>query len=177
MKFFVVFFYFFAVLAIIFSVMLFSSRMVLSEQSGFGDVFIDGVFVSSEFREDFNGLWLSNPDSEELLCLYGRIDKGTAIINRVVFAPVLYYDVPIPGDIGVVASRCKEPVFPFSLFVKSDLLGTLHNHPNGVCNLGEFDLYSFGASHNKLAGIVCGVDSIVFYTPNDVTSSVEVVLG
>ena len=72
----------------------------------------------------------------------------------------------------MIFAGCKKDILNTILGNRN--LGTIHNHPNGVCHLGEYDYYSFGSSEDMVMGIICNKeDGIYFFTPSSLISSVD----
>ena len=103
---------------------------------------IQSIYIKENVLNDISKIAL-NDDKEILVCLKGKkIDD--------------YYNITsysIPKDI----ERNEEEVNVTGLTCLFDI-GNLHSHPDtpmGWCELSDTDLVSFGASHNKINGLIC----------------------
>jgi len=128
---------------------------------------IESVRTYDGFTAKLNELYATSTD-EFVLCLNGKIDNGIAVITSY-HSPKEYK----ADENDIVFSSCSNFDF-FEIFKKEKHLGTIHNHPSSVCHLGYMDCYSFGKSNDAIIGIICGEDTVHFFTPKDLINSLEI---
>lgn len=127
---------------------------------------ITSVQLPQSMINDLNELYSTSTD-EFVLCLKGDIKDNVAVIDS--------YDYPDKFEANendIYFSECDRFSF-LSAFKKIKHLGTIHNHPNGVCHLGYMDCYTFGKTNDAITGIICGSDNIHFYTPISLIESIN----
>lgn len=110
---------------------------------------VNSVQLDSSILTVLNEKFASSSE-EFVLCLDGKIENGVAIINSFTES-----EVQTQGESQISASCPKK------------VIATIHNHPNRICSLSLQDSYTLGVSRLPLAGIICGKDNIIFYTPNE----------
>lgn len=94
---------------------------------------------------------------EFAFCLKGKIQDGVAMVNSYEEAEVVSY-----GDLTLHA---KCPL---------NIIGTIHNHNEGICSLSPQDVYTFGKSDHEIIGIICGQDNVYFYTSNNLNQGINI---
>lgn len=102
-----------------------------------------------------------NHDIEFVHCIYGYQENDVIVINNAI-SPEVY-------------NASKNHVY-FSMQCPRNpqgtkLLGTIHSHPSGRCDMSKQDIYIFGLRHDIISGIICGDSKYGIYTPNHVSKS------
>lgn len=110
-------------------------------------------FETSSLQELLNSY---NTNEEYLACAYGEIVGKTIMVNNIEFSS----DIIRAGD-DLIEANCDEPLFG------SKLIGTLHNHPSGLCQLSPQDFLTFGRSKHAFTGVICSPNKLVVYTNNN----------
>lgn len=123
---------------------------------------ITSVTISQSFVNDLNTLYINTPqDTEFLLCLFGNSNGTNLEITSYKKAEDFIYN---------------EEIFESSGTCSSNTIATVHNHNLNICSLSYQDVYTFGYSHHKSIGLICGEDKIVFFSADSPDNSVEVII-
>lgn len=118
------------------------------------------VIISQQLRTELNEGFANTPDHEFALCLKGKIEGSVANITEWEDAEI----IEMSEDGNEIKASC-----PFNI------IGTIHNHNNGVCAMSPQDVYTFGKSRTSIIGVICGEDTIAFYSCDSLERSVDVV--
>lgn len=122
---------------------------------------IQKISLPNEFVEILNSRYIESGEKEFVYCLNGVIDENTAVITN-------YEEAEIIG----------ESIEDYSIQVKCPFnsIGTIHNHPSGICSLSDVDSYTFGNSRHEIIGIICNFEDIHFYSPSSLANSIEIII-
>ena len=108
-----------------------------------------------------------NTTQEFVYCLEGDIKNNKAIIYNI-YQPK---QTELYGN-DVIYASCHSIIS--KLNPTSLILGTIHNHPHGVCEFGLQDAYTLGKSQDIIAGIICDDDTFMFFSGNSLKDSLRV---
>lgn len=119
--------------------------------------------------------------TEVAYCLYGSINNEVAYVTIMKKADITdsYMD---EDSMGITIKNCESDKIAFVYFTKSlfnihDIIGVIHNHPNGVCKMSPKDIYSFGTLSYPTNSIICGIDDIATWTPDDLIEPITISLA
>lgn len=130
-------------------------------------MFPASVDVPQEMMDRLNDGYAKSTH-EFSLCVEGNLEGDTLKVTD-------WYDAEIISSTEdeILTKDCERNVFK-RVFMTSDVVGTIHNHPNGVCRYSEMDYYSFGSNNHLVGGVICGYNSLVIYTPKNLITSINV---
>lgn len=123
--------------------------VLLSGELGYFKVKIETreptVFIQENILEEFNNKYKES-STEYLLCLKGYEEDENYFITGFEEEELISSEV----DSAVTKGFCGS----------SNFIGTLHNHPTGLCQLGKADGFVFGkySKYHSFGMIQCGVD-------------------
>lgn len=115
------------------------------------------INLSQPFINELNSRF-SISQEEFAYCLEGYITNDTIIVS-------------IWKNPEIINASSSE----ISIECGKESIGTIHSHKNRLCTLSPQDIYTFGKSKHKIIGVICSVDNIVFYTPESLIKSIEVI--
>ena len=167
-------------------------KVILGSVAAFGIIMV-AVFLSSDIHligylndivsenvtevrmpDDLRALLnsrLQGSENEFLYCLEGTYSNGAVRIT----------DWYVPEGASFTEERissftCKNRHSPMGLISslhEDEVVGSIHSHPSGNCMPSSQDYYTFGRTGDRLMGIICGVDEMVFYPASDVTTGIQ----
>lgn len=104
--------------------------------------------INKELYSLFNDNYEHYYPKEYVLCLYGSLQGQDVLIYR--------------ANAPFVINRENDSIDYFACTEKYglSLIGTIHSHPNGICELSSPDI-QIG---DEVMGVQCGHDKIIFFT-------------
>jgi len=114
--------------------------------------------VSIVIDDDINTILSTrfNSDNKEFIyCVYGYEEEGILYINEIKETNVFKTNAT-----ALSYEQCKGRT----------LLGTIHNHQTGNCDLSIMDAYSFGSTGETLIGVICGKSKYGLYGTDNVNN-------
>lgn len=114
------------------------------------EIFISSnkVILSETAKQQLDEIYVPMPQVEIPVCLAGEINTEQGIkINSVIKAKVL----------NANATNVEYIECPTYIEINK-VLGTMHNHPQGSCDLSDLDIHTYVGSMQKgqeIIGIVC----------------------
>tara|TARA_Y100000310_G_scaffold339688_1_gene433155 strand:- start:8865 stop:9680 length:816 start_codon:yes stop_codon:yes gene_type:complete len=107
------------------------------------------IIIEEDVNEKLTRLYDLNGNVEFFVCLKGKYDNNRYQIYDVEEIPTT------SRSIAAIETRSCS---------KINHLGTIHSHPNGLCELSKQDIYSFGQRKDILMGVICKKDTFGFFT-------------
>lgn len=92
-----------------------------------------------------------DPELEIAGCLFGTKTDGVVFVDEVKY----------PAD----QDRQSHSV-EYGRCTGLNVVGMYHTHPEGDCLMSDIDIYNFGRSDLPFAGVMCGLDQLVFFSDN-----------
>ncbi len=119
------------------------------------------IIVESDINNELNKLYEESGDVEFVACIKGKYNNGRYQIYDIEELPTISRSVA-----AIEAKGCS----------KINNLGTIHSHPNGVCEPSKQDIYAFGQKKDLIMGIICNKDTYGFYTKKNFDRSMFYVI-
>jgi proteasome lid subunit RPN8/RPN11 len=114
------------------------------------------IIIESDVNNRLYELYQESGDVEFVACIKGDYNNGRYQIYDLEEVPTVSKSIA-----AIEAQDCS----------KLNNLGTIHSHPDGICEPSKQDIYTFGQKNDLLMGIICKKDNYGFFTKKNFDKS------
>jgi len=122
----------------------------------------DGIVkIDRQLVDELNKIYNDEKPNEYVVCLEGGVNLKGEIIITDFYKPTIVEAT----ETEVIYKSCNV-----------GSIGTLHSHPDGICELSRQDIYTFGATKQLLTCVQCREDVFGCFTPTSLDKRLKVII-